>query len=351
MKRILLVSPFPPFLGGVSVSVQRLYDVLINAGFTVVKFNTHPRYLISKSLRPLKYLRYMTLPFFLMTHKRFDVIHFHVSGVFTKMYIATWRFLFSDKTQFIISIHGEVGHVLASRFGFFSLSRFDKIICVKSGDTENLPSSLRGRSVEIPGFIPPLISEDSNDKIPAPLKQFLKRDTFKLMVNGSIIVNQKFNDLYGFRDSVLLLEQLLNLGKNVDLILITLGSPADNESRDYLNNLRDYTRRDSLVDHVVWIENANIELWPVLKNVHAFLRPTKSDGDALSVREALFLKIPVIASDVVPRPGDTILFKLNSDMDFLNKTLVLIENYEDYIARLGENSTSFAQKIIEQYEN
>jgi len=39
------------------------------------------------------------------------------------------------------------------------------------------------------------------------------------------------------------------------------------------------------------------------------LRPTNTDGDALTVREGLFLGKPVIASDVVIRPEGTKLFK------------------------------------------
>lgn len=39
MKKILLVSPFPPKLGGVSVSSERLYDNLINDGYEVIRYN------------------------------------------------------------------------------------------------------------------------------------------------------------------------------------------------------------------------------------------------------------------------------------------------------------------------
>jgi hypothetical protein len=81
------------------------------------------------------------------------------------------------------------------------------------------------------------------------------------------------------------------------------------------------------------------------------LRPTKSDGDALSIRESLFLKIPVITSNVVPRPSGSIVYDINSPNDLYNKTVNLIDNYEDHIAMIGNNNMSFAEEIIEQYEN
>jgi glycosyltransferase involved in cell wall biosynthesis len=40
-----------------------------------------------------------------------------------------------------------------------------------------------------------------------------------------------------------------------------------------------------------------------------FVRPTLADGDALSVREALALGVPVVASDAAPRPPGTRLFR------------------------------------------
>jgi glycosyltransferase involved in cell wall biosynthesis len=40
-----------------------------------------------------------------------------------------------------------------------------------------------------------------------------------------------------------------------------------------------------------------------------FLRPTRSDGDANSIREALYLGVPVIASDCVERPDQVLTFR------------------------------------------
>jgi glycosyltransferase involved in cell wall biosynthesis len=47
----------------------------------------------------------------------------------------------------------------------------------------------------------------------------------------------------------------------------------------------------------------------LLTCVDAFVRPTTADGDAISVREALTLGIPCVASDVSLRPRGTHLFK------------------------------------------
>ena len=148
-KRILLVGPFPPLIGGVSVSTGRLYDFLIKSGYFVVKFNTHFESKKYNRLKVLKFLKYLSLPVFIIIHKQFDVIHFHVSGVFPKLYVSIWRSLFSANTRFLVTIHGQISHLLSSKFAYYSLSKFDRIICVRPGDSLNLPLNLRNRSVDI----------------------------------------------------------------------------------------------------------------------------------------------------------------------------------------------------------
>jgi glycosyltransferase involved in cell wall biosynthesis len=51
----------------------------------------------------------------------------------------------------------------------------------------------------------------------------------------------------------------------------------------------------------------------------AFIRPTLTDGDSVSVREALALGVPVIASNAVTRPNGTILFESGNSDDLMRK--------------------------------
>lgn len=348
MKRILLVSPFPPYIGGVSVSVQRLYDNLVKSGYEVVKFDTQLSVNSQFNHSSLKIVKFLSLPGFLLFHKHFDIIHFHVSNIMPKLYVSLWRFMFSRKTKFIITIHGQVTHTLNSKFGRYSLKHFDKIICVKKGDRQNMPDKLRSKTVEIPAFIPPVISGSS--KIPCQIN-FHDRSSFKMLLNGFIINNDRFPDLYGFADAIRLLEQLRNRGKNAELVLIVLGFKPGKRATEYVKFLKNECRSRGIERFVCWIEGVTMELWPLLRKVDVLLRPTKSDGDALSIREALYMKIPVIASNVVPRPSDTVVYDINSHTDFLEKTISVIDNYEENVARIGENNINFASKIIEEYEN
>jgi glycosyltransferase involved in cell wall biosynthesis len=180
--------------------------------------------------------------------------------------------------------------------------------------------------------------------------EFLKRDTFKILLNGFIIINEKYHDLYGFGDSIRLVSDLKEKGRSADLILVVIGSNYSKANKDYLEELKRYISEHNIEKNVYWVEGVSMELWPLLRKINLLLRPTKSDGDALSIREALYLRTPVIASDVVPRPQGTITYKMNSREDFLEKTIYLMDHYQDFVSDLDSNTINFAHKIIEQYE-
>jgi glycosyltransferase involved in cell wall biosynthesis len=89
----------------------------------------------------------------------------------------------------------------------------------------------------------------------------------------------------------------------------------------------------------------------VINMCDLFIRPTNTDGDALSIREAISLKKPAIASDVCKRPEGTIFFKDRNIDDLYIKTTDTINNYEEYRAKIEniefEDNT---EKILEVYK-
>ena len=63
----------------------------------------------------------------------------------------------------------------------------------------------------------------------------------------------------------------------------------------------------------------------VMSRSAAFVRPTFTDGDSISVREALALGVPVIASDAVARPHGTVLFETANPQDLMQKMECALE--------------------------
>jgi len=79
------------------------------------------------------------------------------------------------------------------------------------------------------------------------------------------------------------------------------------------------------------------------------IRPTQTDGDALSVREALFLGKAVLASDVVSRPEGTSLYQKNNAEDLYNKTVELIGQIRSNVAK-ADNMPGQHQDYFQFYD-
>jgi hypothetical protein len=84
-----------------------------------------------------------------------------------------------------------------------------------------------------------------------------------------------------------------------------------------------------------------------------FLRPSNSDGDAISIREALYYKVPTIASNVIRRPKGTITFKNRNLQDLTFKTINVLKNYSIYKNKIEnlsvKNNFHDIYKIYENY--
>jgi glycosyltransferase involved in cell wall biosynthesis len=59
-----------------------------------------------------------------------------------------------------------------------------------------------------------------------------------------------------------------------------------------------------------------------------FLRPTFEDGDSISVREALALGVPVVASRVGNRPDGVIVFETGNQQDLCSKIQLALKQHE-----------------------
>ncbi|MGD0516877.1 MAG: glycosyltransferase, partial [Thermoguttaceae bacterium] len=80
----------------------------------------------------------------------------------------------------------------------------------------------------------------------------------------------------------------------------------------------------------IFIRTESHEFWPVLKYADLFLRPTRTEGDSASIREAISLGVPVVASDATLRPKDILLFSSGNAQDLIAKTRSALADLPKY---------------------
>jgi len=121
-----------------------------------------------------------------------------------------------------------------------------------------------------------------------------------------------FRPEYGFDLLVNAIARLRE--RHPDVGCVVMGSGEDfQKARERVDQAR-------LDEHILLAGDVDHDTCLALMSASdVFVRPTLEDGDSISVREALELKVPVVASRVGTRPPGAILFHPGDVEDLLSK--------------------------------
>lgn len=319
---IVQVGSYPPPIGGISVYIQRMKDFLDSEGIKNQVWDYHN---LGMTKENIFHRRFFLIPFYYGVMKDIDIIHYNISGIKTKNYIGFFnRFLFKQRKK-IITIHGNCKELFSNNNKLIvkSLNSFDAIVCVKNGDRELLLSKgITSDIYEISAFIPPTIQEQDIKKIDEEVYRFIANHKPILSANASRIVFYKTIDLYGIDMCIDLCAKLKKNYPDIGFIF----SLQSVKNTKYFKKLKHRIIKNDIQHNFLFYTQPS-PLYPILINSNIFVRPTNMDGDSVSIREALYFKIPTVASDVVPRPEGTVVFKNRNVEDFFSKVTDTLDNY------------------------
>jgi glycosyltransferase involved in cell wall biosynthesis len=150
------------------------------------------------------------------------------------------------------------------------------------------------------------------------IDQYKKSKKYLISSNVTRIVFFNNEDLYGIDLMVDAVNALVNI-HDIDIgVVIVISSDSQEE---YFQNILKIIKMNNIEDNFMIIDQGLSNLAPLWKLSDIVIRATNTDGNSLTVLEALEEKTPVIASDCVPRPDEVILFK-NRDVDSLLKSIM-----------------------------
>jgi glycosyltransferase involved in cell wall biosynthesis len=145
----------------------------------------------------------------------------------------------------------------------------------------------------VPAFLP---IETPKVQVPAGMESWMKEHA--PLVTSTMF----FRPEYGFE---LLMQAVARLHKTYPgMGVVVMGSGEDREQAAALverSGLRDAVYLAGDLDHELCLA--------LMARSDVFVRPTYRDGDSISVREAISLGLPVVASNVGTRPDGTRLFE------------------------------------------
>jgi hypothetical protein len=264
--KVVLFGKLPPPTGGVTKSVETLYTALKKNKHTVEIFSI-------KSL-----------------FSRFDIAHIHYSKSWKRLLGFFIGKIISKKV--IFTLHGRI--YKEDFFNNLNARLYNGAILLNNEAFKEY--SNRFKKVE---QISSLIFEGIENSIHEVKKYFEKKDNHKyvLLYSHSKIIENGY-EIYGVD---FILDNLNKISEKYKIILV---DPQNHHS---------YVDSNEKIIHI----DKEINFIDLLKEVDIYIRQTTKDGDSVAVQEALMMNVPVLASNIVPRPKEVVTYKLHNFESFI----------------------------------
>jgi glycosyltransferase involved in cell wall biosynthesis len=289
--KILIIGKVPPPIGGVTIHTVRLLEYCKKENLKLEFYNF-------QDFNFLKMAKAIAL-----TKKA----HLHASNtLFQLLFVVLCRLL---RTNSILTIHGDLfaHNAFMNRFQLYAV-RFCNYPILLNEKSFHIAKKLNSNSKWMSAFIPPqkreFLSTDLQDRINYVKTKF----KYVYCTNAhSLVFDKKGNETYGITSLV----NFFNVNPKDGFIV---SDPKGEYLRFFKNN-------NFVLGNNIVLLTGNHSFFEVLKQADCFIRNTTTDGDSLSIKEALFSGTRVIASNCVDRPQGVIVYDVSNPRSFENAFL------------------------------
>lgn len=303
---VLIVGPMPPPIGGVSIHIERLsrelerrriaYDILDESRIAKAGVAN------LRGISPFAYLAKM---------RRARLVHIHSSnGLVRLAHTLAARALGAKVLHTVHSLMGTRASLAALRLAV-------RLGHVTIGVSPVVAGALGRGSLTVPAFIAPDAGDETIEPAIAQWIDEQKRAGRTIIaVNAFRAERYEGVDLYGLD---LMIEAFAD-GRLRERFAAIVCIATTQDFEDYQEVLDRKVAALQLDGRFKMIVGPT-KFAGVLRRCDVFVRPTYSDGDAISIREALWYGLPVIASDAAPRPEGTTLFRSRDTGELIARIL------------------------------
>lgn len=314
---ILLVGPAPENIGGISIHIRRLTATLADTyRFDYIDEGRKrwPNRFNIRSLNIFTYIRKMV---------NADVVHIHSGAPSLRMFaVLTAKWLL--RKPVVVTVHRDPNIEPMLKLTKRLLRKCDKIICVNQKGIDALSDTNAQHKYQLlPAFLPPVIEQE-----PELPEQITRRINDIRQAGGKLMISNAWRlvmkdgvDLYGLDLCVEALGILTQKDKNMHLIFVV---PDTTGSDEYIASIQQRADRLGVADRLT-VYTSSLSFVRLMAHADMVLRPTITDGDAITIREALYYGVPVVASDVVDRPQGVTLHA-NRDANSLADAIIRCES-------------------------
>lgn len=316
-RRIAIIGPYPPPYGGISVHVQRVLEYLPPDSY--VLYNSNKSF-HEKAVSFYGKMKFIKILIFLL--KKYHIVHTHSTDPVLRILFGLIGIF---RKNIYLHIHGEslIDYLNKNHLGSRIMKQMIKNLNILACNSILLnkinvykPISI----LEVDAFIPPKFKQNIFDSILYSYKNFFQEQRFIISMNGWFDYYNN-EDLYGFDLAIKVVKKSIEQGRDIYLAASINGIRDKGLYNSFVQFIHDF----SLQENILLIHEDLKEVWPLFMASQIFIRPTNADGSAVSIKEALWLETPVIASDCIVRPEGVTLFKNRMWTDLYDKILYFYE--------------------------
>lgn len=308
MNKCVFIGKLPEPIGGVTVFNQRRFEQLKKINKNIVLLEPTPKNV-----------------FKLISAIRFsDIIHISAQN---SLLIITCAFI-SPRSSIVFYDHNSSRHfegfnsIKKKIYELFFYKKCRDIVLVDQHLSIHYKifekyQDLKAKFSVLSAFLPP-----SDLELPLVISSY-DRDLYQIYENSSrsklrnVILTSAFQpnldsrgkDVYSI-DKIIDIFKELSISHRDYYFIIAIASYNESTFSDHIK--KKVKRLKGSEPNLIFIEN-NTTIWPIFKVTKLFVRATTTDGDSVSVREALHFGAPVLASDAVPRPPEVNIFSLQNE--------------------------------------
>ena len=307
-RKLLIVGKIPPPIGGVTIHTSRLldylhtekveYDFYDNRSFNIITF----LYAIWKA----------------------KIAHIHLDNPFYMFVFTLFCRIFN--TYSIITIHGKIYRyrTFLSFFEWLAIWSSKKVILLNQYSFD-IAVRINSNSVCMSAFIPPIHSKLLDSALQKKIQEVKKITSFLFCTNAySLTYDRNGDEVYGIFE---LVDFFL---KNTNLALV-----VSDPKGEYYNN---YLNKGELITDNIKFLLGNHSFVEVIKVSDCVIRNTSSDGDSLSVNEALYFGKKVIATNCIDRPDGVLVYGDNIPLKLSDAINLSIKSNKDWSINEPKNA-------------
>lgn len=328
MNKLLIIGPYPPPYGGISVHISRLCKHLIKSNIIFEVYNQYEGIDAKNFVKTTNGSYVWWLKF--LFKRRSALVHFHQFSWFHFTFFLLYSLL--NKNPFIITIHNEnllntswlVRHISLK---LLAHSRYKVLLVVSRHLAEFLISQGLSNVQYLPAYVPPQ-PDTTGTKRHFHDHKVIACNIWRIDDEASILK-------YGLDFFLDIAEKYKEFKFN-----IYVGSPLN------IPILNNHILFKGLLNVKVLIGNNLAEELP---NIDFFLRLNREDAYGVSIQEAMDCNVPALASDVCERPQGSQLFVSGDFQSLVNEFERCIKT-EKYLLLGNRKNLNYHMDLIGIYQ-